>query len=216
MTFSSCLTEEDRQLVMDSSVVINLLASGVAESVLSALDARVFLPESVVHETEYGEKNCSQNAAIFLSDILAIKSVEIVELDGVALETFTSLVSGPSSATLGDGEAATIALALRLGGSAVIDEKKATGIVTRQFASLRLSTTVDVLSHHSVVSALGEPALGEALFAALRDARMQVREHQFDWVSSLIGQERVAQCSSLRRLSARRAQAISNGKWAAL
>ena len=117
------------------------------------------------------------------------------------LETFFDLVSGSASESLGDGEGATLAFAHGHGCSAAIDEKKATRLSTARFTSLRLVTTIDILAHPAVRTALGAKELAEATFSALNVARMQVREHQFDWVSSLIGAERVAACSSLRRLA---------------
>jgi hypothetical protein len=87
------------------------------------------------------------------------------------------------------------------GCSAAIDEKKATRLSVVRFTSLRLITTMDILAHPAVGVALGSKGLAQATFNALNLARMQVREHQFGWVSGLIGAERVAACSSLRRLA---------------
>ncbi|MET4072466.1 hypothetical protein ABID58_007295 [Bradyrhizobium sp. S3.2.6] len=50
---------------------------------------------------------------------------------------------------------------------------------------------------------LGDDKLAGAVFSALTEARMQVREHQFGWVANLIGSERIAACASLRRLAVR-------------
>ena len=108
--------------------------------------------------------------------------------------------------SLGDGEAATLAYAHENGSSAVIDEKKATRVAAKRFGSLRVATTIDILSHESVRLALGRRLLAEATFKALRQARMQVRDYQFDWVANLIGNERVAACSSLKRLAAHRSR----------
>ncbi|MDX3971608.1 MAG: hypothetical protein QHD01_34095 [Bradyrhizobium sp.] len=203
MIFSSCLTEEDCELVLDSSVVINLLATGYAPPILKALTMPVVLTDNVVREVELGSSNGRQDAGL-LWEMVADQVLMISALEGQALETFFALVSGPASESLGDGEAATLALAHARGCSAAIDEKKATRLATERFASTRLVTTVDILAHDGVRAGLGEARLAEAAFQALRLARMQVREQQFDWIARLIGPQNVEACSSLKRLARRR------------
>lgn len=203
MIFSSCLTEEDCELVLDSSVVINLLATGHAASILKALAMPVVLTDSVVREVELGSSNGRQEVGL-LREMIADEVLLIRELEGHALETFFTLVSGPASESLGDGEAATLALAHARGCSAAIDEKKATRLATERFTSIRLVTTVDILAHDGVRARLGDDRLADAAFQALRLARMQVREQQFDWIARLIGPQNVEACSSLRRLARRR------------
>ncbi|SED25208.1 hypothetical protein [Bradyrhizobium erythrophlei] len=206
MIFSSCLTEEDCELVLDSSVVINLLATGHAASILRALAMPVVLTDNVLREVEFGSSNGRQDVG-FLQAMIAEQVLAIRELEGQTLETFFALVSGPASESLGDGEAATLALAHAKGCSAAIDEKKATRLATERFASTRLVTTVDILAHDGVRAGLGDARLAEAAFQALRLARMQVREQQFDWIARLIGPQNVEACSSLRRLARRRSKA---------
>jgi predicted nucleic acid-binding protein len=200
MIFSSCLTDEDKQLALDSSVIINLLATGSAAHILRALAVPVFIAESVVDEIGRGQRN-ELNA---LNELIGGQLVRVPELSEVALQTFANLVSGNASVSLGDGEAATIAIALAMGCSAIIDEKKATKLAAQRYARLRLATTVDVLSHPVVMSVLGRTTVAEATLKSLRDARMQVREHQFDWVADLIGADGITECPSLRRLARQR------------
>src|SRR5690242_19451794 len=110
MTYSSCLTNEDLELVLDSSVVINLLATGHSAAILTALDISVVVTDNVVREIELGSSSgrpeVEQLRAIIHDRFLLVR-----ELEGIALETFFGLVSGRASESLGDGEAATIACA---------------------------------------------------------------------------------------------------------
>ena len=200
MTFSSCLTDEDSELVLDSSVVINLPATGDPDSILRALAMPIVITDNVVREIEQGAATGRPELDLLVR-MIGDQVVRVVELKGHMLQTFFDLVSGSASESLGDGEGATLAFAHGRGGSAAIDEKKATRLSTTRFTSLRLVTTVDILAHPAVRVALGVTGLAEATFKALDVARMQVREHQFDWVSCLIGAERVTACSSLRRLA---------------
>ncbi|MBR0778976.1 hypothetical protein JQ625_29480 [Bradyrhizobium diazoefficiens] len=203
MIFSSCLTEEDCELVLDSSVVINLLATGHAAAILKSLAMPVVLTDNVVREVEFDSFKGRHEIGL-LQEMIADQVLLVRQLEGQALETFFALVSGPASESLGDGEAATLALAHAKGCSAAIDEKKATRLAAERFASTRLVTTVDILAHNSVRVGLGEAMLADAAFQALRFARMQVREHQFNWIARLIGPQNVEACSSLRRLARRR------------
>jgi len=200
MTFSSCLTDEDCQLVLDSSVVINLLATGRASAILKALAVPIIVTDYVVGEIEKGTTNGGPESRL-LNELIANNVVRMAQLNEVGLRTFYGLVSGTVSESLGDGEAATLAFAHGSDSSAIIDEKKATRISGERFGPLRLATTIDLLAHPNVQSALGQTALADAALQALRLARMQVRENQFEWIVALIGDEKVGSCTSLRRLA---------------
>ena len=202
MTFSSCLTDEDAELVLDSSVLINLLATGHSTSILKALAVPVLVTDIVMREIELGAANGRPELDL-LKKMIGDQVLHVRELEGHVLATFFELVSGSASESLGDGEAATLSFAHVNGCSAAIDEKKATRLATDLFESMRLITTIDILAHDTVRTSLGEAILAKATFQALRLARMQVREHQFDWVARLIGSENVEACSSLRRFARR-------------
>lgn len=208
MTFSSCLTDEDSSLVLDASVVINLLATGHPIPIIRALAMPVVVADNVVREIERGAVNDRQELDL-LTRVIDDQVVGVAELEGDALQTFFDLVSGNSSESLGDGEAATLAFAHGTGGSAAIDEKKATRLAADRFGSLKIVTTIDILAHDTVRAALGDARLADATLQALRLARMQVREHQFDWVARVIGMENVETCSSLNRLAKRLAGAAN-------
>lgn len=184
MTFSSCLTDEDIALAPNASVVINLLATGQPIPIVRALAIPIVVADDVVREIKRGATKGRQELDL-LAHMIDDPVVGVAELDGEALETFFDLVSGNSSESLGDGEAATSALAHGMGCSAAIDEKKATRLAADRFGSLRLATTVDILAHNTVRTLLGGAMLANATLQALRLARMQVQEHQFDWIVRL-------------------------------
>ena len=209
MTFSSCLTDQHEALVLDASVLINLLATGNAGTILLALDVPLFVTEHVVREIERGTDNGRFGSGM-LAPLIGNQVLMVQELAGPSLESFFEMVSGQTSETLGDGEAATLALAHSRGFSAAIDEKKATRIAVERFGMLKLVTTIDVLAYEPVQVSLGRELLASMTLQALRLARMQVRDHQFDWVIQLIGQENVGECPSLKRLARRGSAAFSN------
>lgn len=208
MTFSSCLTNQSTALVLDASVIINLLATGHASAILKALEVPLVVTESVVREIGQGVVNGRPEPAL-LADLISNQVLTVEELVGTALESFFDMVSGHTSNSLGDGEAATLAFAYCNGLSAAIDEKKATRIAAERYQTLELVTTVDILAHESVRRSLGTEKLASATLYALRGARMQVREHQFDWIAQLIGPEQVGTCPSLKRHARRKPAAFS-------
>lgn len=199
MTYSSCLNDANSSLALDSSVLINLLSTERAGDILAALTAHIVVAEEVVAEIERGEA-LGRHVGTPIAELVRDGAIHVVALSDDSLEVFALLVTGGASDTLGDGEAATIALAVSGECIAVIDEKKAHRLCTLRHPSLRLATTVDILAHPRVSTQLGASLLAKAVQRTLIDARMQVREGQFDWVVELIGREGAEQCPTLRRL----------------
>lgn len=198
MTFSNYLIDPNSVLVLDASVAINLLSTGQFSAIIRALCLPVVVTDSVVQEIERGAAGGRQEFAL-LTKAINDQILRVEKPDGPSLATFFELVSGDAASSLGDGEAATLALADESGFIAAIDEKKATRIATERFKSLRLVTTIDLLADERIRVALGEDMLATAIFDALRLSRMQVRHDQFAWVLSQIGNAKVEACPSLRR-----------------
>lgn len=196
MGSSTALTDPAAQLVADASTIINLVATGKAQAIVSALPNRVVVVDVVPGELETGRAR-GRAACERLKELATAGVVDIVELGDDAAPYFEDLVIGPAAATLDDGEAATIAYALAHAGTALIDERKATRICAERFPQLRVACTVDVFIHMDVQRQLGPDLMAEAVFKALRDGRMGVLPHHLEWVVRLIGQERAALCPSL-------------------
>lgn len=208
MTFSSCLSDRREGVVLDSSVIINLLATGKSSAILKALAVPIWVTEQVISETMQGKEN-GHTGSQFLDKLVSDKVVEVAVISGPSLEIFFELVSGKTINSLGDGEASTLAHAQSNGLLAAIDEKKATRIANSRFKSLQLVTTVDIFAHELVLNALGKEQISRAVVRALQTARMQVWEHQFDWVYQLIGREQVERCSCLKRYIKRTSSAVA-------
>lgn len=183
-------------LVCDASTVINLNATSEARAILRAVSRRVVVLDMVQAELEQGRAKGRRDADQ-LRELVSADLVHIVSLGTHGSTLFETLVIGPASDTLDDGEAATIAYALEAGALALIDEHKANRLCERRFPTLRLGCTVDLFAHPLVGGALGRDALKRAVVSALRVARMQVVARHIDWVVDLIGLEQVAMCRSL-------------------
>ena len=196
MEWRSCLTDPTLPVVADTSVIINLNATGYSDALLDALPNRFLVVEDVSFELAVDSRT-GRNDAEALSALVAQGSVELVRLGDAGTRHFISLVSGPANQTLDDGEAATIAYALEHGATALIDERKAIRICAERFGALSTGCTVDIFAQDDVQRILTRDTLADAVFNALYQGRMRVPAHYVGWVVNLIGKERAARCRSL-------------------
>ena len=196
MEYRSCLTDSALSVVADTSVVINLNATGYSAAILDALPNRLLVVEEVSFELEVDSRTGRSDAEA-LSALVAQGNVELVRLGDAGTLHFISLVSGPANQTLDDGEAATIAYALEHCAIALIDERKAIRICAERFGALSTGCTVDIFAQDDVQRILTRDTLADAVFNALYQGRMRVPAHYVGWVVNLIGKDRAAQCRSL-------------------
>ncbi len=192
------MPDSHRLVVVDTSVAINLNATGCAAHIIGALPYAVSVTDNVRSELLEDRRN-GRGDATMLAALVSSGHVHTVSLDEVALRVFGDLVAGPSTETLDDGEAATIAYAVTHDAVPIIDERKARRICAQRFAGFRPLSTVDIFAEPAVGAALGRSALAHAVFHALRNARMRVLPEHVAWVVALIGDDRASQCPSLPR-----------------
>ena len=189
-------------IVVDFSVVINLNATQRTAEILSVLPVKVEVTELVLDELEKGEAyGCDDGSK--LRYWLHQGLIELVQLAGDELAIHRELVAGDARLTLADGEASTIARAVESGAVAAIDERKAFRLCARRFRTVRVLRTVEILLHELVRQQLGLQGVAEAIYLALRDARMYVPPELVDAVVSLIGAQRAGNCPSLPRQARR-------------
>ena len=195
---SSCLDGSTAPVVADTSVVINLNASSFSESILDVLPNRLVVVDQVVAELEAGQGNEHIDFRK-LSTLVAQNRVEIVQLGVDEKPHYDALVSDVTGASLGDGEAATIAFAHGRHAVALVDDRKALCIGTERFRELRLGCSLDLFTQYDVRSELGSEGPRDAIYNALEVGRMRVASDKARWVVDLIGPERASTCSSLAR-----------------
>jgi predicted nucleic acid-binding protein len=160
------MSETGTVVVADTSVVINLNASGCAGDILAALPFRLVITDIVASEVQEDRRSGRPDAAL-LKALTDPKRVGIVSLDGTGLEIFADLVIGSAVETIDDGEAATIAYAAVAGLAPVLDERKALRIYAARFQGPPALTTVDLFAAAPVEVALGRAILRDAVFQAL-------------------------------------------------
>lgn len=183
-------------VVADTSVVINLNATGCADRILGSLPFAVVTTDIVAAELQE-DRRSGRNDAALVASLIDAQLMRTVSLGTPGEQAFIDLVIGQAADTLDDGEASTLAYAIEHAIRPVIDERKALRICAQRFAHLRPMSTVNLLMDRAVAAVLGHDAHAEAVFRALSNARMRVMADQVGWVVELIGANRASQCPSL-------------------
>jgi predicted nucleic acid-binding protein len=197
------MVEAGAAVVADTSVIINLNATGRAAEVLSALPNAVLATGIAAAELQEDRRSGRRDAEL-LKELARANKIRVVSLGEAGVRVFGHLVVGLAADTLDDGEAATVAYALECGIAPVIDDRKALRICAERFPSLRPLCTVDLFAEPTVVAAIGQSNLADAVFRALQEARMRVPFERVPWVVDLIGTDRAALCPSLPKAARRR------------
>jgi PIN domain nuclease of toxin-antitoxin system len=183
-------------IVLDASVVLNLLGSGDVESILAAIPGRRIVVAVASGEVE--RHPLTGKSGDHVADLVALGLVERVELPPAAQARFLELVGADPPDGLDDGEAATIATAEVWGLAAALDERKGRRIASTFVPADRLVSSVEIFAKAEVVAALGS-RLADAVFSACIHARMRVLPEHEAWLRKLLGPARVAQCPNLKK-----------------
>lgn len=197
---TSASVEAIDTVVLDASVAINLLGTGVSQDVLSVVPWRVVIERRAHREIRRHPIDGCDHAAELpkweLNDW-----VGTVSLRADMRQAFNELTTGSLIKTLDDGEAATIAYAV--GDSErtvpVIDEKKATKIFQQRWPNRQLLETADIFRALVEAGLVSKRFASDAVYSALTHARMHVSHRMRPWVLDLIGISRAAACPSLGR-----------------
>jgi predicted nucleic acid-binding protein len=203
MTYSSSLADTKSALILDTSVLINLHASGYGERIFAALPNDILVSEIVANELEHETSKCKGEHQ-FIHELIACHKVSLIALSECEYEIFEALVSGTPS--LDDGEAATIAISSCRNIMPIIDERKGRYLAQTRNPNIRSGWSLDLFRHPQVVAELGAVLSIDALHRALRDGRMRIHEEHCDHVVSLIGVQRAIECRSLPDYKVRRQQ----------
>jgi predicted nucleic acid-binding protein len=194
----SCLIDPTAPVVVDASTVINLNATACGPRILKAIPNPFIITDVVQGELLEDRRNGRHDGQL-VAELVAAGLISVAKLEDLTESHFEELVIGRGDATLDDGEAATIAYGVEKGAIALIDERKAARICGERYPQLVVGNSFDMLAHSAVLAALGDGATSDAVFNALRFARMQVPSSALKWVTELIGPERAAMCECLPR-----------------
>lgn len=185
-TSPSLLQASHQILVLDASVLINLLGSGRPGEILAHLGRR-FVVEQIALAEVRRDPSSGLPANQTLDPLFSAGLLHTERMSGLAYRFFLQLTGAPSPDDLGDGEAATIAHAADLGAVAVLDERKAIRVAKLKFPDVILLNTLDLLSNSLLAAKLGPSEVGNIVRAALSNARMRVPRDYRQWVDDVTG-----------------------------
>lgn len=184
-----------RGVVLDTSVLLNVLGSDEEIAVLTALSVNCMIVTTTSREVLHHPLRTTKGDRP-LDALLDLGVLHKIDLPASAHHRFLELV-GPVG-NLDDGEAAALAAGEALGLAVAIDERKGRRVASQLLPSLELLSSSGIFRSEAVVRALG-PRLADALFSSLLHARMRVQPEDEAWVHDVLGLERAAQCRSLPR-----------------
>lgn len=180
-------------VVVDASVLINVLASGYAKEILIAYPDRLLVVDQVVHEVRFDPVDpVREPSPKTLEPFISERLLYRMSLSAEGLESMLELTMAPRPDDLHDGEAASIALAHEIGARVATDDKKAQRVCSERFPKIGLISSVEVFRHASVRAALGG-RLAEALMCAISRGRMRVPKPEREWVKGVL-QELAEHC----------------------
>ncbi len=194
MTFSISLDNRPEPLILDTSVLVNLHASSRGAQILAALPNSVVVPELVAADLEH-ETSKIRGEHRFIQALETDGILKVSPMTNKEYILYESLVTGEGS--LGDGEAATIAMAAIRSHIAVVDERRGRTQAGRLMPKENIAWSIDLIANPVVANTLGREAHIEAVYLALRNGRMRVHEDHCDQVVALIGVHRALTCNSL-------------------
>ena len=183
-------------LVADTSVLINLCATGKFEELLAALPGLFVIVGEVLREFEAGQEQGAVRAGDF-SAWAKLGMLAFAALGETGQRHFDDLTGGSAEESLDDGEAAAIACALEREGAIATDDRKGLKICRERFPRLPTARTMNLLADPRVEAALGRKRQAAAVYRALRLGRMRVPEEYQERTVVLIGPERARRCPSL-------------------
>lgn len=169
---------EPAQVVTDADVLMNLLASGCLEEILTTLGITLLVPPTVSNETIYleGVDERSGRVPIELSPFEAAGLVSVPELGPDELDLLVEL-----AAVVDDGEAEVIAIAIVRQLTMATDDRKARRVAESR--SVALVTTPELLQRWQATASVPPDRVGEALRSIERRSRYRpaVTHALYDW-----------------------------------
>ena len=193
----SRLTSAHRRLVLDASVVINLLGSGAIHDVTAALARELRIERKAFCEVKF-DPAAGGPAAATLAPMLDARQLVVLDLPGQMISDFVQLATAGATNGLHDGEAASIVLAQQLSAAVVLDEDRARRAAQRHFPGIEVLTSVDLLAAPEIFEAFGEQRVSDLIYSSCMKARICVANEVAPWVVEIVG-PRVQQCLSIRK-----------------
>lgn len=182
----STLIDRHAELAIDASVLINVLGTGDAVAVMSALARPIVIASAAYREVRRDPFTGGDASAAI--GVLERKGLLLrCDLDAKGTQHMVALIGASGSDALDDGEAATIALGARRSCCVVIDEARGRRIANDVPIAAGILGTIDLLACNHVQQALGEERFKAAILGAAQNARMRFPIECGEWAENLLG-----------------------------
>lgn len=162
-----------RVIVIDASVLINLLASLAPSAVLGALGAKCIVEEKTLAEVTKHPVS-GRDHKNELRQLIDESLLESLKMSDSQYERFVELVSGDVSDALGDGESAAIALASDMNAMLALDDRKARRIVGERFPNLTVISSLKLFSETRRPGGLKAGEVTKVVNNAISHGRMRI------------------------------------------
>jgi len=167
-------------LVLDASAIINLLATGAPERVLSAFGQASVIEENTLKEIIRNPFD-SAPAMPYIDKLVSGGLIRIARMNATSYAHYIDLVGGKPRDALGQGESAAIACALEVQGLVVLDDLKARRISAARFPRVEQTTTVGLFRMAAMNGQISDSEIADLLVLARTNARMHVLDADKNW-----------------------------------
>jgi hypothetical protein len=181
-------------LILDTSVVLNLVGTGNPRLIIRHLPTQAFMPQAVLREVQREPQAAKESS---LADLLHDGSISLIECTAEMTELALVLAGAPAPDDLDDGESYAISCAVCSGAAIGVDDQKARRILTTRWPQLDQYFSVDLITIAAAQGKLQSDQHAELVYLALKNTRMRVPKNRRVEVIRLIGRERARECPSL-------------------
>jgi predicted nucleic acid-binding protein len=175
-------------VVLDASVLINLLGCRECVAVLEGLGAKCLMEERTLKEVrKHPIPGCDH--AEPLRALVSSGALEEVRMTDDEYESYLTFVSGPLGTRLDDGESAALAISGRAS-SIVLDERKArrrAAADAKVSQSLTVASTLQLMLTSGHRQAWSVQKVRDLVAAARQNARMGVPKENMALLEELLG-----------------------------
>lgn len=173
------------QVLLDTSVLLNLLASGEIESIFRTLNNRWLICAAVEKESLYLRTDDPHNPfdPVTLVPLFSAKLLEVCDVEsGAEAQLYVNY-----STQLDDGEAMSMAIAISRGYYLATDERKARRIFLETNVADRLSCTSTIVRAWVETAAISSIKARQVLHEIIRKARFfpSATDENLNWWNDL-------------------------------
>ena len=172
------------ELVLDASVIINLLGTGEPVELLRGLGQSCLIEQRTLQEIQKHPVP-GFNLTPTLNTLLTEGTLQEVRMTDNEYETFIRLIHAPLGVRLGDGESAAIAICARCAGI-VLDEKRARRIVAIEAPETVVASSLKLILSSAHRQAWPLARLQESIQMARGHARMGVPKDEVDLLNRVL------------------------------